>query len=176
MLPWLLLATFPVSATALLYARREYRLRGRLGVVGVLLLCAMLLMPNLMIDAAISYALPSTLLDFAGAAVALGGLAFCLAGILSFRSLAQVLCLKAGTLTVTGPYRWSRNPQYVGWFAFLLGFTLMDWSLWCLAALLVVAASLHLLVLIEEEHLQRVFGESFSAYRRQVPRYLGRRA
>ncbi len=48
----------------------------------------------------------------------------------------------------------------MGWFLFLFGFALNDWSLWCLAALLASAISLHLLVLVEEEHLHRTFGES----------------
>jgi protein-S-isoprenylcysteine O-methyltransferase Ste14 len=63
-----------------------------------------------------------------------------------------------GELTKSGIYRCSWNPQYVGSFLFLLGFALTDWSLWCPAALLVVAVNLHLLVLVEEEHLRRVFG------------------
>jgi protein-S-isoprenylcysteine O-methyltransferase Ste14 len=40
-----------------------------------------------------------------------------------------------------------------------------------LAALLIVGASLHLLVLIEEEHLRRVFGEPYIEFCRRVPRY-----
>lgn len=80
---------------------------------------------------------------------------------------------KRGKLTISGPYRWSRKPQYLGWFLFLLGFALNDWSLWCLAALFVVAISLHLLVLLEEEHLTRVFGEQYIEYRRKIPRYAG---
>ena len=56
---------------------------------------------------------------------------------------------------------------------FLLGFALNDWSLWCLAALLVVAISLHLLVLIEEEHLRRVFGEKYVEFCSKTPRYIG---
>ena len=67
--------------------------------------------------------------------IAVAGLALCLAGIVYFRSVAKVLCIDAGKLTVTGPYRYSRNPQYVGWWLFLFGFTLNDWSLWCLGAL-----------------------------------------
>jgi protein-S-isoprenylcysteine O-methyltransferase Ste14 len=61
----------------------------------------------------------------------------------------------------------------VGWVLFLLGFALNDWSLWCLLALLVVAISLHLLVLVEEEHLYRVFGEQYAEFRRKTPRYIG---
>ena len=36
---------------------------------------------------------------------------------------------RPGKLTASGSYRWSRNPQYLGWFLFLLGFALTDWSL-----------------------------------------------
>jgi len=56
---------------------------------------------------------------------------------------------------------------------FFLGFALNDWSLWCLAALLVIAISLHLLVLVEEEHLRRVFGEQYVEFCRKIPRYAG---
>jgi protein-S-isoprenylcysteine O-methyltransferase Ste14 len=88
--------------------------------------------------------------------------------------LPKVLCLDKDKLTTAGPYRWSRNPQYVGWLLFLLGFSLTDWSPWCLAVLVVVGISLHLLILIEEEHLRRVFGDPYKEYCRRVSRYLGR--
>jgi protein-S-isoprenylcysteine O-methyltransferase Ste14 len=160
-------------AVALIYARWEYRRRGKLSLLGLLLLCAMFFVPNLMLEYATTYEIPSTLLDYIGVFVGVFGLALCLVSVIVFRSVWKVLCIDAGRLTVTGPYRWSRNPQYVGWFLFLLGFALNDWSLWCLVALLVVAISLHLLVLVEEEHLRRVFGERYVEFRGQIPRYAG---
>lgn len=170
----LLALTVPVSATALLYSRWEYRKRGKLGAIGLALLCAMLFVPNLVLEYATNYQVPGTLLDYVGVVVGGTGLVLCLVGMIAFRSMSKILCLDTGKLTTAGPYRWSRNPQYVGWFLFLLGFALNDWSLWCLAALIVVAVSLHLLVLIEEEHLHRVFGERYREFQRQVPRYAGR--
>jgi protein-S-isoprenylcysteine O-methyltransferase Ste14 len=169
----LLALTLPVSAGALLYARRDYRERGRLSVPGLFLLCVMLLMPNLVLHYATSYALPTTILDYIGVAIGVAGLGLCLGSIAFFRSPLKVLCLRTGELTLTGPYRWSRNPQYVGWVLFLAGFALNYWSLWCLGALAVVAVSLHLLVLIEEEHLLRTFGEPYAGYCRKVSRYIG---
>jgi len=167
----LLIVSIPVSSIALLYARWEYRKRGKLTLIGLLLLCGMLFVPNLMLEYATVYAIPSTALGYLGILLALAGLVLCFAGIVQFQSLAKVFCLNAGELSLTGPYRWSRNPQYVGWILFLLGFSLTDWSLWCLAALLVETVSLHLLVLIEEEHLRRVFGQPYIEFCRSVPRY-----
>jgi len=173
MLIYLLVLTVPVSTVALLYARWEYRKFGKLTLLGLLLLCAMLFAPNLVLEYATSYETPSTLLDYVGVFVGVVGLLLCLISMTVFRSMLKILCIDAGKLTTAGPYRWSRNPQYVGWFLFLLGFALNDWSLWCLAALLVVAISLHLLVLVEEEHLRRVFGDQYLEYCSNVPRYAG---
>jgi len=173
MLKLFLLLTGPVSAVALLYARWEYRDRGKLSPLGTVLLCLMLLVPNIVLDYAMRYEMPSTFLDYLGVVIAAFGLALCVLAMVRFKSVAQVFCNDTGYLATAGPYRWGRNPQYVGWVLFLLGFSLNDWSYWCLAALLVVAVSLHLLVLIEEEHLVRVFGRPYTEYCRAVPRYFG---
>jgi protein-S-isoprenylcysteine O-methyltransferase Ste14 len=173
LLYYLLLLTLPVTAVALLYARLEYRRRGKLTLPGVFLLCLMLFVPNLVVEYATEYEMPSTPLDYFGVLLGLAGLVVCVAGIYNFRSGAKVFGMAAGKLTASGLYRWSRNPQYVGWLLFLLGFALNDWSLWCLAALLVEAISLHLLILVEEEHLRRVFGEGYAAFCDRVPRYAG---
>jgi protein-S-isoprenylcysteine O-methyltransferase Ste14 len=173
LLTYLLILTVPVTAAAIICARWEYRKLGKLSLLGLSLLCVMLFLPNLVLEYATKYEMPGTLLDYIGVFVGVAGIALCLVSVIQFRSLPKVMCMKTGKLALSGPYRWSRNPQYLGWFLFLLGFALNDWSLWCLAALLVVAVSLHLLVLVEEEHLYQVFGEQFANFCRNVPRYAG---
>ena len=174
-LPVLLALSLLVSAVALLNARREYRTDGKLSTWGLILVCLMLFVPNLLLEYATRYSWPDTAVEYAGAILAILGLALCLAGIVHFRSTRKVFCMEPGSLTLTGPYRWGRNPQYLGWLLFVAGFAVMYWSPWCLAALLVVAVSLHLLVLIEEEHLRRVFGQPYIEFCRRVPRYFGPR-
>ncbi len=174
MLTYFLLLALAITPVALLFARFEYHRRGHLSALGLLLLVAMFLASNLILEYATTYEMPSTRLDYVGVLVGTAGVLLCLVSIVVFRSPMKVLCLDSGTLAVTGPYRWSRNPQYVGWFMFLLGFALNDWSWWCLVALSIVATYLHLLILIEEEHLNRVFGEQYAKYRRVVSRYFGR--
>ena len=173
MLGYLLALTVPLTAFALLYARWEYRRKGKLTLLGVFLLCAMILLPNLILHYEMTYSMPSTWLDYVGLLTGVVGVGLCVFGIVAFKSLSKMFCLDVGQLTEVGPYRWSRNPQLVGFFLFLLGFALQDWSLWCLAAMLVVVIYIHLMVLIEEEHLRRVFGEQYVEFCRRTPRYLG---
>ncbi|MGB5448301.1 MAG: isoprenylcysteine carboxylmethyltransferase family protein [Woeseiaceae bacterium] len=174
MLTYFFMLALAITPVALLFARFEYRRRGNLSALGLSLVLAMFLAPNLILEYATTYEMPSTPLDYVGVLVGATGVLLCLVSMFVFRSPLKVLCLDAGTLAMKGPYRWSRNPQYVGWFMFLLGFALNDWSWWCLVALVIVATYLHLLILIEEEHLNRVFGEQYARYRRNVSRYCGR--
>lgn len=160
-----------VSVLALLYARWEYRRRCHLSLIGLFLLCMMLFLPNLLLYKTVDYALPVTPVDFVGLFISVVGLALCLQGMIAFGSVAKVMCLQNDRLTLDGAYQWSRNPQYVGWLLCLLGFSLNDWSQMCLAVLLLVMISLHYLVLIEEEHLRRVFGDPYVEFCRKVPRY-----
>ncbi|HUP00660.1 MAG TPA: isoprenylcysteine carboxylmethyltransferase family protein [Gemmatimonadota bacterium] len=74
-----------------------------------------------------------------------------------------------------GPYRWSRNPQYLGHCMVVLGFMLaFDSALLVLTGLLGIAC-LVLTPLAEEPWLEERYGESYRGYRREVPRFLGRR-
>ncbi len=175
MLTYFLILTIPTSALTLLYLRWEYRRRGKLTILGLTLLSSMLFLPNLVLHYAVTFELPSTPLDYVGFILGLVGITLCLSSVIFFRSVSKVICVDVGKLTIIGPYKWSRNPQYVGWFIFLLGFGLTDWSIWCFAALLVVAISMHLLVLVEEEHLNRSFGKQYVNFCQKVPRYFGRK-
>ncbi len=75
-----------------------------------------------------------------------------------------------------GPYRWVRNPMYVGGGAVLLGAGLIARS--PAIALLAPAALLlaHLFVLLYEERTLRArFGDAYERYLREVPRWVPRR-
>jgi len=168
----LLLLAVSVSIVALVYARWEYRQRGKLTLIGLLLLCAMFFVPNVMLHYLSAYEMPDSLLDYVGFVVGAIGIVMCFVSIVFFRSVTKMLCLNAGKLTLTGPYRWSRNPQYVGWLLFLPGWVLNNWSGWALTALLEIAVSIHLLILVEEEHLRRVFGDQYAEFCRTVRRYI----
>jgi protein-S-isoprenylcysteine O-methyltransferase Ste14 len=71
-----------------------------------------------------------------------------------------------------GPYRVSRNPQVLGGYLMVLGISLQWPSLYALGWIGMYALIMHWMVLAEEEHLSRIFGEEYVMYCQKVPRYL----
>lgn len=79
----------------------------------------------------------------------------------------------ADALVTAGPYRFTRNPVYVGYALEHAGVALLLGSLGALLLLpLFLLVMGRLVVAREEEHLEARFGESYQAYRRRVRRWL----
>lgn len=108
-------------------------------------------------------------------ALAIAGFAVAIAALVAFR--------RAGTrpepwkptaaLVTTGPYRFSRNPMYLGFTLLYLGLSLWFGGYWCLLLLPVVLAVMTSGVIRREEaYLERLFGAAYLDYRRQVRRWL----
>ncbi len=71
-----------------------------------------------------------------------------------------------------GPYRYLRNPMYLGHLIFMLGLT-VTFSSWLAAGLLVFHIFwFHRRVLQDEARLQRRFGASYAAYQASVKRWI----
>jgi protein-S-isoprenylcysteine O-methyltransferase Ste14 len=117
---------------------------------------------------------PDSLLQAAiGALVGVGGLVFLFAGIGVFGSLARMIGRRVDNLKQSGVYRYSRNPQLVGYGFFILAFVIL-WPSWhTVIAMAVYAGIAHTMSSVEDKHLRRVHGASYEAYCRRTPRYLG---
>lgn len=110
----------------------------------------------------------------AGIVLALLGTAIMLAGMLEFRSIHKVLGMETSNLITTGVYRWSRNPQFLGWYFLDLGIALTGLSGYALLiALLTIVFGHYYIIKLEEPYLERVFGKEYMEYKRKTPRYLG---
>ncbi len=76
-------------------------------------------------------------------------------------------------LVVSGPYRFVRNPMYLGATLSLLGAALFYSSPWLLAYVGAFTLWAHLfVVLYEEPRLRRTFGDEYAAYAARVRRWL----
>ncbi len=71
-----------------------------------------------------------------------------------------------------GPYRYTRNPMYLGLFLVWLAWTIFYGSIAVLVGLLLLSAViLFILVPLEERALEKKFGEEYRRYKAQVPRW-----
>jgi protein-S-isoprenylcysteine O-methyltransferase Ste14 len=72
-----------------------------------------------------------------------------------------------------GPYRYVRNPMYIGGFLLLAGFSLYRQSVSMLVFALALLFLFHLVVVfVEEPGLEQRFGQSYLDYKRSVKRWL----
>ena len=116
------------------------------------------------------------LIVFAGMIVCMLGFVIMLFCILSFAILGR------GTLSpldptkklvVSGFYRYSRNPMYIGVLTILIGEALLFQSVELGIYTLIVFVAFHFYILLfEEPRLTKVFGEEYKKYCEQVRRWV----
>jgi protein-S-isoprenylcysteine O-methyltransferase Ste14 len=77
------------------------------------------------------------------------------------------------TIVESGPYRFTRNPIYLGMFLGLIGLAIAFDSLWQLMMLVPFALVIHYgVVRHEEAYLDRKFGDVYRGYSSRVRRWL----
>jgi protein-S-isoprenylcysteine O-methyltransferase Ste14 len=134
-----------------------------------------------LVGLALNWLMPLPFMPAAVPAAWLGGAVFAVA--LALFAWAIVTITKAGsnvptnmpttTIVDSGPYRFTRNPIYLGMFLALLGLAMAFDSLWLLAAFVPFALVIRYGVVAREEaYLERRFGEVYRRYRSRVRRWL----
>jgi protein-S-isoprenylcysteine O-methyltransferase Ste14 len=75
-------------------------------------------------------------------------------------------------LVAQGPYRFTRNPMYLGHLIFLLGLALTLWSWFGLGLFLINVFWFHRRVLDDEARLRQLFGAQYADYQARVKRWI----
>jgi len=90
------------------------------------------------------------------------------------RSRTSIVPIRPATaLVISGPYRFTRNPMYVGLAALTVALGLFMNTWWPIVLLLPVVLVVRAFVIApEERYLQRRFGQEYIAYSRRVRRWL----
>lgn len=102
---------------------------------------------------------------FAGALITLGSMKI-------FGSWRKVIGSKTNKLNTTGFYKYSRNPQLLGYGTFLLGFTFLWPSIFAIVCYFVYWYISFSMILVEENHLRKTFGKDYLDYCAKTPRLL----
>lgn len=116
-----------------------------------------------------SFIFPGWLRYVVGVPLFVGGLILAFSGVGRLGAYNSV-GLK-GKLTTTGLYRYSRNPQYLGDVACLIGVVLFSNATLALLPGLLGALLFALWLSSEEPWLRERFGPDYERYRKQVPRF-----
>ncbi len=76
-------------------------------------------------------------------------------------------------LVATGPYRYVRNPIYVGVLVIVMGYFLWFKSVWMIVYAVIAFLGVHLFVIFYEERtLKKKFGMVYENYCKSVPRWI----
>jgi protein-S-isoprenylcysteine O-methyltransferase Ste14 len=99
--------------------------------------------------------------------------AFSALGIFRKRSTTTIPFETPTSLVTSGPYRFTRNPMYVGLTLVYLGVAGTRADIWPVIVLPVMLAYVNFIVLpVEERHLQNAFGDAYADYGARVRRWL----
>ena len=91
------------------------------------------------------------------------------------RSITRARSRKTGGRLITaGPYRFSRNPIYIGNGLIGLGLTWLSGITWALPVFVILFLIQYIpIVRFEEAVLEEKFGDEFRQYKKQAPRWIG---
>jgi protein-S-isoprenylcysteine O-methyltransferase Ste14 len=76
------------------------------------------------------------------------------------------------TLKTNGFYRYSRNPQIIGYGLMIVATVIAYLSWYALGWLVLYVIIAHMMVYTEEEFLLKVFNKEYQEYKERVPRYI----
>ncbi|MEK1890223.1 MAG: isoprenylcysteine carboxylmethyltransferase family protein [Phyllobacterium sp.] len=110
-----------------------------------------------------------------GGIVFLAGLALLIWAATTFRRAGTQIMTTRPTATIVneGPYRFTRNPIYIGMFLGLIGLAIAFDSLWLIVLLVPFYFVIRYGVVAREEaYLERKFGDVYLAYKARVGRWL----
>ena len=89
------------------------------------------------------------------------------------RSFSRWLGSYTPGLKTDGLYRWSRNPQFITYGLLLLGCFITWWNNLAWLGIFSTIVLVFVIVRVEEEHLERIYGAEYREYCERVPRFFG---
>jgi protein-S-isoprenylcysteine O-methyltransferase Ste14 len=85
----------------------------------------------------------------------------------------RTMGLKSVHLKKNGLYRYSRNPQIIFYLLILIGVFISYPTFYSVGWIIIYLVVGHLMILTEEEYLQKKYKDNYRAYCKKVPRYIG---
>lgn len=164
------------SVFSLWCLRREYRLRGKLSWFGSLVHVMMFFVNGMFVGMLVWGPIgipPMGGLPWLGVPLMVVGLGIVIYAMDLFRNFSRWLGNETPGLKTSGLYALSRNPQFLGYGLLILGVVIAWGNLLGWLGLLSYLVLAYFVTLMEEEHLTRVYGQSYQDYCARVSRFMG---
>lgn len=140
------------------------------------MLLAMAILCGFILDQLLPIAIPGTSTNLVAGALVIGfALILDVWASLTFRKAQTTILPHQGSeaLATGGPFRYSRNPIYLGNLLILVGVDLIFNSLWHFALVIPLALAIYQLAIRREEaHLAAKFPEDWASYSSKVRRWI----
>ncbi len=133
------------------------------------------LLGALILNWALPLRLPWLPVRILGGLLVIGGLLLAASAIREMRKLHATPDARrpAAALVTGGPFRFTRNPIYLGFLLIYLGFTLLAGTLWgILLSPFLIATVTRWVIQREEAYLSQRFGGEYTTYRSRIRRWL----
>jgi len=165
------------SIFSLWVLRRQYRLYGKLNSFGVLV-HILVYAVHAMFSSVILWGNMATIPSMGsagnvGVVLMVVGFLILIIAMDFLRNFIRWLGSQTPGLRTSGLYRWSRNPQFVGYGLLYLGFFIAWWNALSWLGIVSYLLLVYTIVRVEEEHLERLYDAEYRNYCQRVPRFFG---
>jgi protein-S-isoprenylcysteine O-methyltransferase Ste14 len=92
-------------------------------------------------------------------------------GFINLQSIFRINGIKSDRLILKGIYKYTRNPQIIGYGLLIISYAIMWPSWYIIVSIISYIIISHNMILSEEKHLRKLFGEEYEKYCMKTPRY-----
>lgn len=101
------------------------------------------------------------------------GLLIMVIGMVNFGKFTRTMGIDTKKLITGGLYKYTRNPQYVGYGITIIGFNMAWYTQLSAMVIITYFIMIYITILIEERNLEKIYGEEFQKFCNSTPRFIG---
>ena len=155
----------------------DYKKKGRLTLPGSVILLVWFCVHGLIMDYATCNSIyehaDNFLLRTMGILLIVTGLVIMAIAMINFGTFTRTMVVNTNELITTGLYRYTRNPQYVGYGITVIGFNVAWFTPISVVSMITYLIMIYITIVIEEKNLKRIYGEDFTSFCNTTPRFIG---
>ncbi len=162
-----------ISSVKMLY---DYNKKGKLTLTGSIILLIWFCEHGILLDYSSYNSIyqhpENILLKALGIILIVFGLIVMVLGMVNFGKFTRTMGTDTKKLITGGLYKFTRNPQYVGYGIAIIGFNIAWYTILSVIAVITYFIMIYITIIIEEKNLLRIYGKEFEEFCTKTPRFI----